>query len=125
MTGQVKEDIIARWGELGVVVREGSLQFIPILLRASEFHQETVEFQWFTLEGKRQSITLEPGTLAFTYCQVPVIYRQSREKKIILSFSGGGSQRIAGDTMDGDLSASVFRKDGKISRIEVWLEPDL
>jgi hypothetical protein len=125
MTGQVKEDIIARWGELGVVVREGSLHFIPILLRASEFHQETAEFQWFDLGGKHQSITLEPGTLAFTYCQVPVIYRRSRDRKIILSFSDGGNQHIAGDTIDGNQSAAVFRKDGKISRIEVWLEADL
>ena len=37
MTGQVKEDVLARWGELGIVIEEGCLQFSPVLLRTSEF----------------------------------------------------------------------------------------
>ena len=37
MTGEVKEEIITRLGELGARVREGRLQFRPLLLRRSEF----------------------------------------------------------------------------------------
>ena len=37
MTGQVKEDVIVKWGELGVVVKEGLLSFMPRILRQSLF----------------------------------------------------------------------------------------
>ena len=37
MTGQVKEDIISRFGELGVRIKNGKLQFNPILLKKDEF----------------------------------------------------------------------------------------
>ena len=37
MTGQVKEDILCRFGELGVFVKEGKVGFNPKLLRRYEF----------------------------------------------------------------------------------------
>jgi hypothetical protein len=37
MTGQVKEEILTRWGELGVAVQDGRLHFSPTLLRDDEF----------------------------------------------------------------------------------------
>ena len=37
MTGQVKEDIISRFGELGVFVEDGTLLFDPCMLRKEEF----------------------------------------------------------------------------------------
>ena len=52
MTGQVKEDIICRFGELGVRVREGRISIDPTLLSDSEF--------------------LPDGTLRFSYCGAQV-----------------------------------------------------
>ena len=37
MTGQVKEEILARWGELGLRVRDGRVRFDPVLMDESEF----------------------------------------------------------------------------------------
>ena len=36
MTGQVKEEILARWGELGVRVQGGRIRFDPVLLDGAE-----------------------------------------------------------------------------------------
>jgi hypothetical protein len=36
MTGQVKEEILTRWGELGLCMREGHVLFRPVLLDAAE-----------------------------------------------------------------------------------------
>ena len=36
MTGQVKEEILTRWGELGLRVRDGRVHFDPVLLDAAE-----------------------------------------------------------------------------------------
>lgn len=56
MTGQVKEDILCRFGELGVRVRDGQVSFLPTLLRDDEF--------------------LPDGTLSFSYCGALVTYRK-------------------------------------------------
>ena len=38
MTGQVKEEILTRFGELGLRVSDGTVRFEPSLLRPSEFN---------------------------------------------------------------------------------------
>jgi hypothetical protein len=43
MTGQVKEEILTRWGELGLRVRHGRVHFDPVLLDAAEL---PVAFTW-------------------------------------------------------------------------------
>jgi hypothetical protein len=125
MTGQVKEDIIARWGELGVLVREGRLKFVPLLLRKDEFYRDPQEFHYIDTAGRNRSLKLEAKTLAFTYCQVPVVYRFSAGRKIVLTFSDGHHLTIDGESLNEQQSASVFRRDGSIARIEVWLEPHI
>lgn len=125
MTGQVKEDIIARWGELGVVVREGAIRFHPILLRKEEFLSEAHEFVHLDVNGGRKSWPLAKGSLGFTYCQVPVIYHLSKEQRIAVYLSDDTRQQVSGLSLNQELSNSVFDRSGAIVRIEVWLSPEL
>lgn len=125
MTGQVKEDIIARWGELGVMVREGAIRFHPILLRKEEFLTEAHEFVHVDVNGERKTWPLEKGSLGFTYCQVPVIYFHSKEQKIAVHFSDGSTKQVSGLALDQELSTRIFGRSGAIVRVEVWLSPRL
>jgi hypothetical protein len=125
MTGQVKEDILGRWRELGVQIREGSIQFQPILLRRQEFLIKANKFIYNDLDGSENVLPLEKGTLAFTYCQVPVKYHLSEEKKIILYLNDGSKKKIEGDSIDPLNSSQIFRRTGIITQIHVWLTTDL
>ncbi len=125
MTGQVKEDIIARWGELGILVREGKIKFHPILLRSSEFLSQANELIYYDVHGIKNVLPLEKGTLCYTYCQVPVKYMISAERKIRLFFKNGSQQIIKSDTIDEANSAMIFKRGGDITRIDVWLTPEL
>lgn len=49
MTGQVKEDILTRIGELGVKMKDGKLVFEPHLLSKSEFLQKETNATFFWL----------------------------------------------------------------------------
>ena len=60
MTGQVKEDIISRFFELGVSVRDGQITFCPTMLKDTDFVN---------------------GELRFTYCGTEIIY--SRKSKVV------------------------------------------
>jgi len=56
MTGQVKEEILTRWGELGLRVRDGRVRFDPVLLDEAEIPGD--------------------GALTFTWARVPYAYRR-------------------------------------------------
>ena len=82
MTGQVKEELVTRMGELGVFVERGAISFDPVLLRKQEFTDAPTVFEYIDVQGQQQSIELPAGSLAYTFCQVPVVYINAGEKKI-------------------------------------------
>jgi len=125
MTGQVKEDIIARWGELGVQIREGKILFRPILLRAMEFLSGPMEFKYRDLSGEECTLHLDKDSLAFTYCQIPVVYHFSDRKELVVHLNDGTAHQISGLNLGPDYSKRVFNRTGTIDRIEVWLSPGL
>ncbi|NNK63841.1 MAG: hypothetical protein HKO98_11625 [Gemmatimonadetes bacterium] len=125
MTGQVKEEILTRLGELGLWVSEGQVRFDPVLLRGGEFLETAETFRYFDVAGREATIALEPGSLAFTYCQVPVVYRLSDERKIDLHLADGSTRTVEGWALDRESSAELFRRTGAIVRIEVSLRPGL
>lgn len=120
MTGQVKEDVLARFGELGVFVHRGRIQFHPYLLReALEFVKEPTTFHYFDVRGEEQSLTLNEGALAFTYCQVPVVYTVDDIPRIVVHRSDGEQTTIHSLELDQETSDAVFWRTGQISRLVV------
>ncbi len=125
MTGQVKEEILTRFGELGVSVRGGQVSFSPALLRRSEFLGNPDSFEYYDVDGKLQTLELEAQSLAFTYCQVPVVYQMAEEPKVTLHLAGGTARNLEGSVLDRASSREIFNRSGKIARVEVFLAPGL
>jgi len=119
MTGQVKEEILARMGELGVRVRDGRIRFWPLLLRASELLAQPARLDLPAANGTRRSLRLEPGSLAFTLCEVPIVYRRRPEAAIAVVSRDGAVRRSPGDRLDQATSAEVFGRTGRVQAIEV------
>ena len=120
MTGQVKEEILTRLGELGVQVEDGTLGFRPVLLRRREFVAEAAEYGYPDLEGAHRTVEVPAGGLAFSFCQVPVVYRlEPGEPWIRLTMKNGESARIDGDRLGTAVSRSIFARTGEVARIEV------
>jgi hypothetical protein len=123
MTGQVKEDILSRFGELGVFVSDGQLCFDPTMLRKSEFLIEKQLFQYIDINGKTCELPLEEKSLCFTYCQVPVVYKLASENELeIVSDKGVSSFKKL--NLDSTLSQKVFDRTGEIIRIVVQINQD-
>ncbi len=113
LTGQVKEDFISRFKELGVKVQDGLVHFDPVLLEESEFLGER---QSWTLPT--ETVWLDKHSLGFTFCTVPIIYKLSDHKKIAVYYKDGTERSFEG-AIDVETSHSMFNRDGKIDRIEV------
>jgi hypothetical protein len=123
MTGQVKEEVLARMGELGVRVKDGRIRFWPLLLRRSELLTRPSALEVLAVDGTRSALALEAGSLAFTLCQVPVVYRLARARGaapgVEVVSREGAVARVLGDTLDPGLAAEIFARTGAVRRLEV------
>ena len=121
MTGQVKEDIISRFGELGVYVVDGKICFKPGLLLKDEFLVKSQVFKYYDINGRQQTLMLNPEMLAFTLCQVPVVYIISKTAKVILTKIDGMEEEIDGSVIGKSLSKMIFQRKNAITRITVLI----
>jgi hypothetical protein len=117
LTGQVKEDILCRWGELGVNVRGGKIHFDPHLLRPAEFLTASDTFTYFDVAGIRRKLPLQAGMLAFTYCQVPVVYQLATHPFLRIQFAAGRQHRQDTLELDESNSRAIFDRAGAITSI--------
>jgi hypothetical protein len=120
MTGQVKEEVLSRFGELGVRVTGGEVRFDPRLLRECEFAAQCRVLRFLDVDGEWQELTVPERGLAFTWCQVPVIYRLTDDPvpAVTLIRTGGDTRTFPQLSLPGDLSAELFDRNGRVCRIE-------
>lgn len=121
MTGQVKEEILTRFGELGVRISEGRVSFEMGLLRAREFVAGPRPFRFVDVHGQWQELTVPESGLGFTWCQVPFVYRldDSAESAVSLTLDDGSQVTPVELQLPPELSAKVFLRSGRIRQIDL------
>ena len=122
MTGQVKEDILSRFGELGVSVKDGRLGFGPGLLRKEEFLSKKRRFSYTSLNKGQKEVNLEENSLCFTYCQLPIVYKMAEGHSLEVFY--GNNEVVRFDTLDLDKNTStkIFKRTGEIDKVVVSLD---
>ncbi len=100
MTGQVKEDIISRFFELGVHIDNGNIVINTTMLRTNMF----VDNQ-----------------LHFTYCQTPFVYQLGTQRTITVSLADG--KILSFDTViPTDTAQHIFARDGQVRQVVVTIQ---
>ncbi|MFK8059810.1 MAG: hypothetical protein AB8B78_06940 [Polaribacter sp.] len=122
MTGQVKEDVLSRFGELGVFVKNGEVTFNPRLLRQEEFLKDAKDFNYVNINGDKKTLILDSDTLAFTYCQVPIVYQISDENKLKVFYENGKNSEVRDLKLSQENSTELFKRTGNIKKIIVSTE---
>ena len=100
MTGQVKEQVLTRFGELGLRVVEGRLRVEPGVLPASEL---------FGSAGD--------SIVRFTFCSVPMQLERGRTPSVLWVWADGQIGRVDGTTAPEDVSAAIFERTGRLAEI--------
>ena len=123
MTGQVKEEILTRFGELGCFVKKGKIHFNPKLLRISEFLVKAENFFYTDTNNRDCQIKVQKNQLAFTYCQVPIIYELSkRDEWLIEHFDKDGKiKKIENNTLNSKLSKQIFERKNNIEYLKLHI----
>ncbi|HRW49123.1 MAG TPA: hypothetical protein P5333_16510, partial [Caldilinea sp.] len=119
MTGQVKEEILTRFGELGVRVEEGAIVFEPALLRAQELFAEASTFDYVDVTGAAQSLAMPAGALAFTLCQTPIVLVQGEQPAIEVAYADGRRGRVAGNRLSLETSRQIFARSATVKHVTV------
>jgi len=113
LTGQVKEGILCRFGELGVDFEAGRLHFKPRLLRAAEFAGLS--------EGPDRE-ALPQGTISFTIARTPVTYRSIEElaaASAVVHLIDGSQVSAPEGRLDRETTLEILGQTGKVRRVEV------
>ncbi len=80
MTGLVKEEIIARLGELALTAVDGCPVFDPILFGSKRI---VVQPATFMLMWKaHRTVDVPANAMAYTYCQTPIVLQMGKESEI-------------------------------------------
>ncbi|MFN1834432.1 hypothetical protein AB2B38_004160 [Balneola sp. MJW-20] len=124
MTGQVKEDILVRFGELGISIEDGCLVFNPGLLKKSEFRTQAGTFNYVDVLQEPKELNLPEDSLTFTCCQVPVIYQSSDKSGLDVIYTDGSVKNFEGNKLDHDTTDQLLTRSGKIEKMVVFISRD-
>ena len=118
MTGQVKEEVLTRLGEVGIRVEHGRIVIRPTLLRSAEWTTGG-EFEHLALDGHWSALELPPESFAVTFCQVPVLVHRGDHLGVAAHLKDGTVMPGTEGALDAELSASIFRREGRVVLLEV------
>jgi hypothetical protein len=126
MTGQVKEEVLSRFGELGIRVQAGVVKFQTHLLRACEFLDSPAPFSYVDIDNNWQEIILPQSSLGFTWCQVPIVYQliQSNETLLTITLDDGSEVVLTELALSAKESSNLFLRNGRIRQINVLLNKE-
>jgi hypothetical protein len=119
MTGQVKEEVLTRLGEMGVRFSRGKITFSSLLVDDRELHRTPVDWSITNASGKNLVLKLPAGSFGGTICQTPFILRKGGDPSIHVHYDKGTSQVIRGAALPEEQSESIFNRKGAITYLEV------
>ncbi|WP_371374671.1 hypothetical protein [Thalassotalea aquiviva] len=122
MTGQVKEEVLTRFSELGIRVENGLVRFEPTLLRAQEFIESAASFKYLDLSDEWQTIQMPANALGFTWCQLPFVYQLTEaQPQLTIEYADGRRESFDTLSLSAEDSQHIFNRDGAIKCIEISL----
>jgi hypothetical protein len=123
MTGQVKEEVLTRFAELGIRVKNGAVRFQPNLLRPQEFLADSQNFRYLDVDGKWQELSVPVSALAFTWSQVPIVYclDDTAEPSLTITWDDGSQQSLGQLNLSAEHSAELFTRSGQIRQLDLVL----
>ena len=116
MTGQVKEDLIARGIELGIRFQSGRLSFAPPLASAADLTQEEITAR----VGNAEAIKVPAGCLAFSVAGTPVFLRPDAKLRATMTWRDGTQEEVPGASLSIEQTSALFERSSQVSHIEVF-----
>ena len=121
MTGQVKEDVLNRWAELGLRIFNGTLRIEPVLFNKNELLKSDEDFHYYDVQGQAQTLSIQAGSMAFTYAGIPFIYTEGSENQLKIHLTDGEVIQQNDLMVPTDLTQAIFKRNGAIQMIKITI----
>jgi hypothetical protein len=107
-------------------IKEGQVYFVPRLLKLCEFIQESKPFRYLDVNEQWQEIDVPAMGLAFTWCQVPIVYQLNDEveSSLTVTYSDGKQQTYSKLSLSTKESTEIFLRNGQIQQITLTISTD-
>ncbi len=122
MTGQVKEDILARFYAFGVQVKDGLINFEFQYLQLHDLLTQSSQWNYIDIHQHPALLPLASGQLAFSLCQVPITYKNSGATAISIQLSDGTMLNLEGHQLPIEVCQKVYQRTGDVVKIEVHFD---
>lgn len=99
MTGQVKEEVLSRWGELGLNIQNGNAVFNPTQTEKKDYDAD--------------------GKIFFTWCGTKVVYDSNKANSIVVKYANGTEATFEGKMLPEKESKMLFLRSKEIESITV------
>ncbi|GAB4496960.1 MAG: hypothetical protein OHK0052_07750 [Anaerolineales bacterium] len=119
MTGMVKEEIITRYAEVGIVLEDGCIHFSPFLLDRAELLSAPQTLTYLDVSGEQQQIQIPANAFACFLCQTPILVQPAVQSKIEIFYADETSVMLSGSSLSAPLSRHIFQRDGWIKHLIV------
>jgi len=101
-------------------VSAGKLHFDRALMHGEEFLKDSSTFEYFDVAQQWQTIELEPDSLAYTVCQVPVVHKKGAIEQIQVKMNDGKVHTVEGLSLSRDLSTMIFNRSHSVRQLTVF-----
>ena len=95
------------------------MHFDTTLLKEEEYLKSNRTFSYYNVIGERKSFDLEINSLAFTYCQVPIVYKKTSGQQITISYTNGQEKILQGKSLEHETTTQLFARNNTIKKIVV------
>jgi hypothetical protein len=119
LTGQVKEDVINRWAELGVQVHDGCIHIQPVILHKKELLKRTESYTYIGVDGESHTKDVTNDQMAFTYCSTLFTYNWAENAGLKVVMADGNEIEQSDLIISAELSAEIFSRSGKVKEVIV------
>jgi hypothetical protein len=94
LTGQVKEDILSRFLELGLWIDNGRITILPALMKEAQ-----------------------PNTSEFSFCNTRFVVKNTQKKEIIIFRKNQKPVTVSSNSIPEDISMEIFNRTGTIEQV--------
>jgi hypothetical protein len=117
MTGQVKEDVLSRFAEVGVEIADSILSFQLDLFDRDELLEAAEAFAYYDVNGQRQDVEVPERGFAYTLFQVPIVYQPGDTDRVTVVAADGSESCFEGCALDHATSQKLFSRTGEVVKI--------
>ena len=80
---------------------------------------KTRTFTYFNVDQEQRSIEINPNALAFTFCQVPIVYAIAEQEGVAVHYKNGSVDNQDELVLSKEITDKIFMRTAEVDHLKV------